>query len=91
MGVPVVATAVGGPAEIVRDGIDGVLVAPRRPEVLALAIAGLLDDPARRRAIGAAARAAARVRFDHRRHAASVTALYADVLSPARTVGRDWG
>jgi L-malate glycosyltransferase len=80
MGVPVVATSVGGPAEIIRDGIDGLLVAPRQPEALAGAIAGLLGDEARRHTLGAAARKAALERFGHERHAAAVTALYREAL-----------
>jgi L-malate glycosyltransferase len=83
MGVPVVATSVGGPAEIIRDGVDGLLVAPRRPEALAAAIAELLADKPRRHAIGAAARAAALARFGQARHAAGVTAVYREVLSLA--------
>lgn len=63
MGVPVVATAIGGPAEIIRDGVDGVLVAPRQPEALAAAITRLLDDEPRRRAIGAASQRAVLARF----------------------------
>ena len=47
MGTPVIATSVGGPAEIIRDGVDGVLVAPRRTDELAAAIIELLaDEPA---------------------------------------------
>ncbi len=34
MGVPVVATDVGGPAEIVRPGVDGLLLPPREPAEL---------------------------------------------------------
>jgi glycosyltransferase involved in cell wall biosynthesis len=44
-GLPVVAPAEGGPAEIVTDGVDGVLVAPRDPTALATAILRLLDSP----------------------------------------------
>jgi glycosyltransferase involved in cell wall biosynthesis len=80
MGVAVVSTAVGGPAEIIRDGIDGVLVAPRQAHALAAAIAGLLDEPATRHALGRAARASAIERFGAHRHVAGVTSLYRKVL-----------
>lgn len=58
-GVPVVAVDASGVSEAVTDGISGFLVAP---EVEALAARGmaLLHDPARRRAMGQAAREAAR-------------------------------
>jgi glycosyltransferase involved in cell wall biosynthesis len=55
-GTPLVATAVGGLPEIVDDGRTGVLVPPRRPELLAEAIAGLMRDPDRRERLAAAAR-----------------------------------
>ena len=90
MGVPVVATSVGGPAEIIRDGIDGLLVAPRQPDALAAAIAGLLDQPDRRQALGATARVAAVERFGANQHVAAVTALYRKLLgdlSPAASLG----
>jgi glycosyltransferase involved in cell wall biosynthesis len=45
-GLPVVAPAEGGPAEIVTDGVDGLLVPPRDPAALAEAILSLLDDQA---------------------------------------------
>jgi glycosyltransferase involved in cell wall biosynthesis len=54
---PLVATAVGGLNEIIDDGRTGLLVAPRRPDLLAGAIAGLLRDPARRERLATAARA----------------------------------
>jgi glycosyltransferase involved in cell wall biosynthesis len=45
-GLPVVAPAEGGPAEILTDGVDGVLVPPRDPAAIAAAILGLLESPA---------------------------------------------
>lgn len=48
-GVPVVASAVGGLAETVVDGVTGAHVPPRRPDRIADATARLLTDEARPR------------------------------------------
>lgn len=55
VGTPVVATAVGGVPEVVRDGENGLLVPPRDPQALAAAIRRLVDDPALRARLAAAA------------------------------------
>lgn len=55
-GKPIVATAVGGIPAIIEDGVGGLLVPPRAPGALAEAIHRLLDDPALRERLGAAAR-----------------------------------
>lgn len=47
--VPVVASAVGGVADLVRDGIDGRLVAPRALHAAVDAIVALLEQPLPRR------------------------------------------
>jgi glycosyltransferase involved in cell wall biosynthesis len=57
-GRPVVALAAQGPAELIADGVDGVLVPGEDPAPLAAAIAALLHDAPRAVAIGAAGRAA---------------------------------
>ncbi|WP_198370357.1 glycosyltransferase [Roseomonas rosulenta] len=57
-GRAVVSVASQGPLELVTDGIDGVMVPPEDPGALAVAVARLLDDPARAAALGAAGRAA---------------------------------
>lgn len=54
--VPVVAPLTGGSAEIVRDGIDGLLVDVTDSHALASAITALLRDPDRRATMGAAGR-----------------------------------
>ena len=53
-GKPVVATKVGGVPEVVKDGINGVLVAPNRPDLLARGIAILLASPELQTALGKA-------------------------------------
>ncbi len=63
-GHPVIATHVGGIPEVVRDGTTGLLVPPHDPTALAAAIDRLVDDPALRTRLGAAARADAATRFD---------------------------
>jgi L-malate glycosyltransferase len=77
MGVPVIATARGGPAEILRDGIDGRTLPPRDPRGWARVSAELLSDPARRAAMGVAARARAQERFGLDSHVAGVMRVYA--------------
>ena len=54
---PLVATPAGGIAAAVDHDRTGMLVPERDPEALAAAIAGLLESPSRRRALGDAARA----------------------------------
>jgi glycosyltransferase involved in cell wall biosynthesis len=56
MGRPVVATAVDGNADLVRDGVTGRLVPSRDPEALAGALDAVLADPAAARSLGCAAR-----------------------------------
>jgi glycosyltransferase involved in cell wall biosynthesis len=55
VGLPIVATSVGGVPEGVRDGVEGLLVPPKRPDLLAEAIEALVADPARRAAMAVAA------------------------------------
>ena len=54
-GCPVVATAVGGVPQMIRDGVDGWLVPPQDSQQLAVAISNVLADPteAHKRAISA--------------------------------------
>jgi glycosyltransferase involved in cell wall biosynthesis len=56
-GIPVVATAVNAVPDLVVPGETGLLVPPRRPELLAAAIRYLLDSPATAARLAAAARA----------------------------------
>jgi glycosyltransferase involved in cell wall biosynthesis len=53
--LPIVATDFAGIPEFVRDGVEGVLVAPGDIAALSCQLAGLATDPARRRLLGQAA------------------------------------
>jgi glycosyltransferase involved in cell wall biosynthesis len=77
-GRAVVACREGGATELFADGADAVGVPPRDEEALANAIVALVTDPDRRRAIGAAARGSAVLRFSRPRLAGQVLRLYAD-------------
>lgn len=55
-GLPVVAGREGGVPDVVVDGSTGLLAEPRSATAFATAVRSLLHDPARRRAMGAAAR-----------------------------------
>ncbi|MDQ3607845.1 MAG: glycosyltransferase family 4 protein [Actinomycetota bacterium] len=89
MKVPVVATSRGGPAEIVREGVDGLLLEPRRPERWAEAIESLLDDPGRLARMGESGRARALDRFSLSAHVDAVLAAYRNVAARAGGVAED--
>jgi glycosyltransferase involved in cell wall biosynthesis len=57
VGTPVIATAVGGVAEVVDEGVNGLLVPPGDPEALAAAIARFFGDEELRLRLRAAAAA----------------------------------
>ena len=79
LGKPVVATAVGGPAELLRHRFDAFLVRPGAPAELAEACDTLVRDPALRAALGRQARSLARDRLSAERMAAEVRDLYCSV------------
>lgn len=82
VGVPVVATAVGGIPEALDGGRRGVLVPARDPMALASAISDVLDNPAAARARAEIARSEMRS-YDRVRMAESYEALYERLLHRA--------
>jgi glycosyltransferase involved in cell wall biosynthesis len=74
--VPVVATSVGGPPEIIEDGREGVLLAPGRPEAWARVIREIAENPERARAMGRAGRLRAEQAFAPERHAQAMLDVY---------------
>jgi glycosyltransferase involved in cell wall biosynthesis len=81
-GRPIVATEVGATPELVTPDC-GVLVPAADPPALAAAIASLLPDPDRRRALGRAAWERSRS-FSEERMVQSLAALYDDLLAARR-------
>jgi glycosyltransferase involved in cell wall biosynthesis len=77
---PVVATSAGGTAEILRHGIDGLIVAPRDSGAIASAIESVLRDPdaARTRASAARRRVETDLSFETRMGA--VEAIYVELF-----------
>ncbi|PYM07147.1 MAG: hypothetical protein DMD82_06505 [Candidatus Rokuibacteriota bacterium] len=76
MARPIVATAVNGVTEIVEPELTGLLVPPRRPDLLAQGALALLRDPERARALGQAGRKAVEVRFPMERMVERLERLY---------------
>jgi len=82
-GRPVITTDVQGCREAIRDGVEGLLVPVRQALPLAKAMGELARDPAKRKAMGRAARVRAESRFDQRVIAQRHLDLY-DRLVPAK-------
>jgi glycosyltransferase involved in cell wall biosynthesis len=87
-GAPVVASAVGGQIDSVRDAVTGVHVAPQDPEGLAAALRSLLADPARRAALGAAGVRRVRRLYGFDRIGAATREVYAEVAGAAAPAPR---
>ena len=76
MGKPVIASDIGGPRELVRDGETGLLVPPCDAAALAAAILRLLEDPPRARRLGANGTLFAKEHFDAQKNVRRVITLY---------------
>lgn len=86
MAKPVVATAVDGTPEVIRDGRTGRLVPPREPAALAHALRALLRDPAGARRMGCAGRDFVLDRFDLGRQVEATARVYREAagVRPSR-------
>jgi trehalose synthase len=87
-GRPVVASRRGGIQDQIEDGVSGVLLDdPADLEEFGRALGELLDDPGRRAAMGAAARARVEDRFLGTRHLLQYFALLRDLLARKAAAG----
>jgi glycosyltransferase involved in cell wall biosynthesis len=77
---PVLALAHGGALEVVEHGVTGLLSQPGDIDGLAANLVSLLDDPARREAMGTRGRDTVATRFTLDRQAAATARVYRQVL-----------
>lgn len=87
-GCPVVASRVGGLAEVIEDGVSGLLVAPEDPAALAEALAALIRDPQQRVRFAAEGHARIDARYRADAMVAAYEALYRRVLADGHASGR---
>jgi len=86
-GLPVVATDIAGYREVVRDGREGILVAPKDPAALAGAVRRVLDEPEFAARLARAGRARAE-EFSWEAVAARLEALFLEAVNPGFRDGR---
>ncbi|MCC5794348.1 MAG: glycosyltransferase family 4 protein [Chromatiales bacterium] len=85
-GVPVVASSAGGLPEAVRDGVTGLLVPPGDSAELAVAVAGLLADPARCSRMAAAGPVHVASNFSTQQMIGGCLAVYRSVLDEGAAI-----
>lgn len=78
---PLVATAVGGTPEVVKDGETGLLVPPRDPASLATAVSRILDDSSFSAALTARAEQVAKSELTWEANARKTVVIYQDALA----------
>ena len=76
VGVPVVATAVGGIPEVVEDSVSGLLIQPGDPEAIAASLTRLASDPGLRARLAHEASEVVRHRFSQQRMAEATVDAY---------------
>lgn len=82
-GVPVITTTNSGQPELIRDGLDGLLVRPRSPAQLAEAVMAVCSSDALRERLARAARKRIVEDFDNRKTIDPLVRLFRDFVSPA--------
>jgi glycosyltransferase involved in cell wall biosynthesis len=80
-GIPVVATAVGGVPDVVKDNQSGLLIPPGEPTALADVLYRIASDHELRRRLGANGRRDVAQRFRSQRLVVDIAALYSELLN----------
>jgi glycosyltransferase involved in cell wall biosynthesis len=82
-GLPVVGTRIAGIPELIDDGVNGLLVAPGRADLLADAVARLLTDPRLRAELTTSARRTIEDDFNASREAVALSNIFATMSGNA--------
>lgn len=85
MGLAVIVSDVGGAAEVIEDGQNGLLIKPRDPEALARKIMELAGDEPTRHKMGQSARERVLAKFSLRRQALALENLYREQAKVSKT------
>lgn len=80
MGVPIIASRIGGVSEVVEHGKSGILVKPRDPDELANAILTLIENPNLRISMGEKGRELVVKKYDWNKNAHQMERLYEKTL-----------
>jgi len=78
MEIPCVTTHITGIPELIRDGVDGLLVPPSDLDALVKALGCLIDDADLRRRIGKSGRARVVEHYDLRRSVERLARIFAE-------------
>lgn len=84
IGRPIITCDMPGCREAVEDGVNGILIPPKSPDALALAIRTLLDDPDKRAAYGRAGRARVEKDFEVSKVVTRTLGVYDEALAGPR-------
>ncbi len=79
-GLPIATNAVGGVPEILQDGVTGLMVPPRNPEAMAMAMLRILSEPELRIRLGEAARARVEAAHTPEAYRRSLVGFYQNTL-----------
>ena len=79
MGKPVIASNEGGPLDVIDDGVNGLLITPRAPEILAAAIIRLLSDKSLSKKLGENAAKKA-LSYSIQNHVKSISLVLRNIL-----------
>jgi glycosyltransferase involved in cell wall biosynthesis len=82
-GIPVVATNHGGIPEVIKDGVNGLLVQERNPDALAQSIGAVVTDIHLRERLAVNARRVVENQFDIAVQTAKLESLYAELCGVA--------
>jgi len=90
MEIPCISTFIAGIPELIRNDIDGILVAPSDEHALAMAIRRLLVDPVLRRNLGRAGRRRVIEKYNLERNVAHLATILAERIEESSTTMTTW-